>query len=616
MKNYILILFLLFSVNLSAQHKFAWITDTHVGYEPAAGELESVVMMINSFDDLDFVIASGDITEKGRNSELEEAKSILDKLNKPLYIIPGNHDTKWSESGCTKFAELWDDDKFIFELNDYVYIGLNSGIPWKGGGGHLKPNDLNWLKNELSEIDTTKEVFFVVHHPLNEDIDNWFEATNILRNYNIKAILYGHGHQNKITKFNEIPAAQSRSTLSKGKDSWGFTLVDNQTDKLVFYEVERDSLLNPWGSIDKTQYISVPEITFPQFNNFKTEIIWQNDLNYTVSALPLVWNSKVYVADISGILTCFDSTGAIIWDYDTFGNVYSKPAIKDGVLAVATIQGDLTTLNAETGEQIQSMGFDDAITAPLTIFDFKGERNLLMPKRTNSDAAIILGTASGLVYCYDLETLQELWVNTDAEGMIEAEPLLIGNKFIYGSWDTHLYCIDTKGGTTIWKWQESKSFYYSPAVCIPITDGKKIYIATPDKYLYAIDLRLGNTLWKKKKYNTWESLGISNDKRKLYVKSFKDHFHIVSAITSNWVKDINMKFGIDTMPTVPIEWNSNILFGAKDGHVYMIDKKNKFKPILFLGTARVHSVQRISDGIFLASNMDGNIVVFNLPKNN
>ena len=78
------------------------------------------------------------------------------------------------------------------------------------------------------------------------------------------------------------------------------------------------------------------------------------------------------------------------------------------------------------------------------------------------------------------------------------------------------------------------------------------------------------------------------------------------------VKDINMKFGIDTMPTTPIEWENNILFGAKDGNVYLIDKDGKYKSLLFLGNARVHSVQQIGYNQFLASNMDGQIVVFKI----
>ena len=612
MRKTLIFLFLLFNITLLPQEKFAWITDMHIGYEGADKDLTEVVGLINSFDDIKFVVATGDITEKGMNSELELANSILNKLNKPLFIIPGNHDTKWSESGCTKFKELWDDDKFIHTSGNTVYVGLNSGITLKGGGGHFTPEDIQWLKDELSDIDTSKEIIFFTHHPLDDNIDNWYKAVNILRNYKIKAVLHGHGHNNKILSYNGIPAAMGRSTLHKDKKSYGFTLVENNTDAMIFSEVTQDTLPRYWGTIHKNKKLKIPYHKPPKFKNNGAEIVLQKNMNISLSAEPLFWNDRIFVVDYSGLLTCIDTSGTTLWDYDMFGDVISKPVIGDGIIAAATLQGDLAILNVKTGEQIQTIGFDEPIIAPLKIFNYTGPNNLLIRKQTKSKAAILIATSSGKVICYDLETLQQHWMNYDAKGMIESEPMIIGNKIIYGSWDTHLYCIDNKRGNTIWKWQASKSFYYSPAACKPVTDGKNLYITTPEKYVYAIDLRQGLTVWKKKKYNAWESIGISRDKRKLFVKSFKDHFHVVSAITTNWVKDVNMKFGIDTMPTTPIEWNNIVLFGAKNGNVYLLDKKYKYKSLLFLGDARVQSVQQIGYNTFLASNVDGKIVVFKL----
>ena len=172
-----------------------------------------VVNDINKRDDIKFVIATGDIAEKGRNSELELAKQILDGLKTNYYILPGNHDTKWSESGCTKFIELWGDDKFEFDFQNVKHIGINSGIPWRGGGGHVSVEHLDWLKNVLKDTPADQEILFYIHHPLDGDVDNWFKVTNLLADHNIKAIFIGHGHANKLMNFSGIPAAMGRSTL-------------------------------------------------------------------------------------------------------------------------------------------------------------------------------------------------------------------------------------------------------------------------------------------------------------------------------------------------------------------------------------------------------------------
>jgi len=83
--------------------QFALVTDTHVGGATGADDLRRTVEDINNLPAIDFVILSGDVTEFGSDEELRLAKQILDSLDKPLYIVPGNHDSNWSESGANSF---------------------------------------------------------------------------------------------------------------------------------------------------------------------------------------------------------------------------------------------------------------------------------------------------------------------------------------------------------------------------------------------------------------------------------------------------------------------------------------------------------------------------------
>ncbi len=618
MKSKLLTLLLLIFVSTlyAKETKFCWITDTHIGYKNADNELESIVNSINDLEDVQFVVATGDITETGKNSELVSAKIILDKLNKPYYIIPGNHDTKWSESGCTKFIELWNDDKFSFIQDSTIFIGLNSSIPWRGGGGHIAPEDLLWLKDELSKADSGTDVYFFVHHPLNEEIDNWFKVTNILRDYNIKAVLHGHGHENKLYSFNKIPAVMSRAAISKDKKSWGYNLVSIDSSLIKLYEVDAAGIKKGWASINKTKSFSVPYVDSKEFKNFNAEIIWQYDFKSTMSPTLLAAENKIYSVTEFGTnqskVTCFDTTGNIIWQNEEYGLIKSRPALSDNILAVATLNGDLFTYNALTGSPLLAIGFDEAITSQLVIINYTGNKKLMIPKETNSNAALVLGTASGKVYCYDLETLEEIWVNKNAGGMIETKPLVYQNKIIFGAWDGYVYNIDANNGWMNWKWLGNKSFYYSPAACTPVTNGENVYVVSPDKKVTAIDLLLGKTVWQEDKYNAWESIGISDIGHRLFIKAYKDRFHILSAKTGKWVKELNLNFDLDTMPATPIEWNGNVLFGLKDGNTYSIDKDFKVEHLFFMGTSRVHTIEAIGDGKFAASNMDGKIIFFKL----
>src|SRR6266851_1446856 len=81
----------------------AQITDLHVvardrlcyGEIPTNAQVAEAVAHINSLaPQPDVVIASGDLVDHGREEEYEVLHEILAKLNRPVLVIPGNHDRR------------------------------------------------------------------------------------------------------------------------------------------------------------------------------------------------------------------------------------------------------------------------------------------------------------------------------------------------------------------------------------------------------------------------------------------------------------------------------------------------------------------------------------------
>lgn len=586
--------------------KFGWITDLHIGAKNADADLEAVVEDMNLKKEVSFVIATGDITESGKAEDLKNAKQILDKLTVPYYIIPGNHDTKWSESGGQIFASLWKDDKFVIEYEETTLIGMSSGISWRGGGGHFAPKDLHWLDSLLSTLPLENEILFFAHHQLDKEVDNWFEVTNLLAKKNVKEIFVGHGHANRIYNFNGLPGVMSRSTQTAKGKSWGYTLVDDEVDSLFFYEITKDTLIKKWNATGKVNSIDYLNVDSTEFENYSANILWQKDLKTTMVAPVTTYENKVVAVTKKGTVFCFDVTGNQLWKTDLGASIFSKSAVVNNQVIVGTMKGDLFTINLSTGNVIQVIGIDEAITSPISTMeiDYEGEKSF----------ALIFGTASGKIFSYELSRLNLLWSNSSASGMIESKPLVLKDKIIFGSWDTFLYCIDAATGLLNWKWTGNPVFNYSPAASPLVTDGKNVFFATPDKAITAVDLLLGKTSWKKIDYDAWESIGISNDMKSLYIKSQNDKLYIISSANGKNQKSIDLKFGLDTGPIQPIEVNGNIYFGGKNGNVYSIDSKYNFSSLFFMGTARMHSLQMLDDQHIAASNMDGKIVVFEVNE--
>ena len=105
---------------------FAQFTDVHIsqGNENNTIDLQRAVEDVNSQEHIAFVLVSGDIAETGDYKSLMEAKMELDRLNCPYYIVPGNHDTKWSESGATDFKRIFGDNRFRLQFNGFLFLGI------------------------------------------------------------------------------------------------------------------------------------------------------------------------------------------------------------------------------------------------------------------------------------------------------------------------------------------------------------------------------------------------------------------------------------------------------------------------------------------------------------
>src|SRR5688500_1119797 len=116
---------------------FVHLSDTHIGSGTGADDLRRTVKDINENAAIQFVVISGDITEFGSDEEIKLAKQILDSLNKPWHIVPGNHDSNWSENGSNTFKKVFGNETFSFKAGDYFFLGTHSGPNMRMSPGQI-----------------------------------------------------------------------------------------------------------------------------------------------------------------------------------------------------------------------------------------------------------------------------------------------------------------------------------------------------------------------------------------------------------------------------------------------------------------------------------------------
>ena len=239
--QFIIILLLLefsFAAFATKPFRFALFSDLHIStiIPQHSEDLQQAVIDVNALAGIDFVIISGDVSDKGDTLSLRMAKQMLQKLRMPYYIIPGNHDVKWYLTGSVNFDAIFGDTKFDFTHNGIEFIGFTTAPLSKKGVGFIQPVTIQWLNTVLQKTGDEKPVIMVTHYPLQTgDVDNLKDIMDIIKRYNVQAVLGGHYHLNAVFNYEGIPGIISRSTM-RGNDPVGGYSIFLISDSIRTFE--------------------------------------------------------------------------------------------------------------------------------------------------------------------------------------------------------------------------------------------------------------------------------------------------------------------------------------------------------------------------------------------
>ena len=608
-KNCLLIFILLFATTIQAQikpFKFAFISDTHIGSPNGAAEedLRRTVADINQMKDIAFVVITGDITELGMNEEIKLAKKILDSLHIKYYIIPGNHDTGWSESGAVTFSEIFGDDKFLFNYNGIVFMACASGPYLRMSDGHIPRDAINWMHDELQKIDVHQPLIFLNHYPIDNSLDNWYEAIDALKTHNTIAILCGHGHNNHAYNFEDIPATMGRSNLRAKENIGGYNIVEVNNDSIIFSERKPGvKTLPAWRKIkieDHHYQTSAKKYERPSyavndtFNNAKTKWTFSSDAN--IISTPAANNQSVIFGNSKGVIQSINIIdGKKQWSYATGASIYSSPAIQKEKMVVGSGNEKVYCLNVMNGKLIWQFAANAAVLGSPLI-----ENNI-----------VYIGASDHHFYAIDLNNGKQLWSFDGLDGPVMSTPVINNNKIIFGAWDRNLYALNKTTGQLIWKWNNGSSIRnYSPAACIPVIKDSIVFVVAPDRFISAININNGNTLWRSNEATVRESIGISEDGKWIYGKTMNDTIVAfeASAVKQKAAWKMSCGFGYEHVPNMLIEKNGIVFFGTKNGKVYAINPKNQ--TIIWVhkvDNSMINTVKVIDEHHIIASTMDGKV---------
>lgn len=187
------------------------ISDIHIGGSEDGKDpiprFEAVIEAIRSLPNApDAVVVSGDLTDHGTAEEYQVVGEMLERLELPLYVLPGNHDDRGRmREACGLPGEGEEPIRYSVEVGELRLVLLDSNVPGRDPGA-FDAERLGWLDAELSTEPERPTLLAVHHTPLMTGIPEW-DAINldpsdrealaevVTRHPQLRAIVGGHLHR-------------------------------------------------------------------------------------------------------------------------------------------------------------------------------------------------------------------------------------------------------------------------------------------------------------------------------------------------------------------------------------------------------------------------------------
>jgi len=158
----------------------------------------------------DLVVVTGDLTQRARHRQFAAARAFLEKLQRPVVVIPGNHDVplydviqrfvgrlaRYRRYICAELQPFFADDEI-------AVLGLNTARSATFSNGRISYAQAAAAKSVFAEVPADRLRILAIHHPLavpvsTGDLPPVGRATMARRamiEAGVRLVLSGHYHQ-------------------------------------------------------------------------------------------------------------------------------------------------------------------------------------------------------------------------------------------------------------------------------------------------------------------------------------------------------------------------------------------------------------------------------------
>lgn len=212
------------------------LSDLHVGANENGGDpvphLEAVVEAVRSLPNRpDAVLVSGDLTDDGAEDGYRLARGLLERIEAPLHVLPGNHDDRGRLRAAFELPGEGDEPiRGSADVGDLRLVLFDSNVPGQDPGRY-DAGQLRWLDAELGSNPERPTLLALHHPPLVTGIQEWDEinleagqlpllAEVVARHPQLRAIVGGHLHRVAASALAGVPVLAVPSTYLQARPDY------------------------------------------------------------------------------------------------------------------------------------------------------------------------------------------------------------------------------------------------------------------------------------------------------------------------------------------------------------------------------------------------------------
>ena len=185
----------------------AHLSDLHFGRH----DQEVALQLLSNLNEEgpDLVVITGDLTQRARHWQFAAARDYLEKLPKPMVVIPGNHDVPLYDvaqrfvGGLARYRRYISRELQPFFADDEIAVlGLNTARSATFSNGRLSYAQADAIRAVFSEVPPRRLKILAVHHPLSvppgspdlEVVGRAPLAMRAVTEAGVNLVLSGHHH--------------------------------------------------------------------------------------------------------------------------------------------------------------------------------------------------------------------------------------------------------------------------------------------------------------------------------------------------------------------------------------------------------------------------------------